>query len=274
MPDDRQSTLKAGASMQGRGLHTGEACCVTLRPAEEDAGVVFVTRQGEIRACARNVCDTLRGTSLRDGETVVHTVEHLLAALAGMQVDNALVEIEGPELPAGDGSALPFVELIEEAGVAVQQSKPMCVRLHEPVWTSSEDKCLLAVPDGSLRLNTMIGFSHPMIGEQAISLRVNPEVFKKEIAPARTFCTASEIEAIFSLGLGKGGSDDNVIVVYEDRYSVPLRFDDEFVRHKTLDLIGDLSLIGGRLYAEVTAIKPSHALNVSLAQNILRKADA
>ena len=264
-----QRTLKTSAANNGRGLHTGEGCKLTLIPAEPNTGVVFATRQGEIRAVAGNVGDTHRGTTLRSGNAEIHTVEHLLAALAGLGVDNVRIEAEGPEIPAGDGSALPFVELIESAGLADQAVVANVVDLSEPVWVADAGKYLLAVPRTGFRISALISFAHPMIGEQTISLEIDPETFKREIAPARTFCTSDEIDMILSQGLGKGGTKDNVIVVNEDCYSIPLRFEDEFVRHKVLDLIGDLSLTGGRLHADVTAIKSSHTLNTALAEKIL-----
>lgn len=264
----RQCTLGSSAVMRGRGLHTGEDCEIRLSPANEGSGIIFEAGGKEIRAHVSNVRDLRRGTTLGIGDAEVHTVEHLLAALAGMGVDNVRIRVEGPEIPAADGNALPFVELIETAGIVEQQAEAVPIVLHEPVWIIDRDKCLLAVPGTGLSIKALISFQHPMIGEQAISLRIDPEAFKKDIAPARTFCTADEIGFILSQGLGKGGTEDNVIVVHEDRYSVPLRFNDEFVRHKVLDLIGDLALIGQRLCADVTAIKSSHALNAGLASKI------
>lgn len=263
-----QCTLKSSAVMTGRGLHTGEECRLTISPAAPGHGVVFATPEGEIPASAEFVGDTLRGTTLRNGEAEVHTVEHLLAALAGMGVDNARAEVTGPEIPAADGSALPFVGLIGEVGVMEQDAEARFVRLDDPVWVADSGKYLLALPGDMFRVSMLVSYQHPMIGEQAIIISIDPETFKREIAPARTFCTANEIEMILSQGLGKGGTEDNVIVVHDDHYSIPLRFDDEFVRHKALDLIGDLSLAGGRLLADVTAIKTSHTLNTALAQKI------
>lgn len=272
----RQCTLKTSAAMRGRGLHTGETCEIEMFPADEGSGIVFEVGGREIGACASNVRDVHRGTTLADADAEVHTVEHLLAALAGMGVDNARIRVSGPacgklsraEIPAADGSAFPFVELIESAGILEQHAEAAPIILEEPVWAIEKEKCLLAAPGSGLSIKALISFRHRMIGDQAISLRIDPEVFKREIAPARTFCTADEIEFILSQGLGKGGTEDNVIVAHDDHYSVPLRFSDEFVRHKVLDLIGDLSLVGRRLYADVTAIKTSHALNVMLAKKI------
>jgi len=266
-----QCTLKTSAAMKGRGLHTGEECEISIAPAPPNTGVVFATSQGEIPALVRNVLDTQRAISLRSGNAEVHTVEHLLAAFAGLGVDNVRVEVSGPEIPAADGSALPFVELIESAGIEEQTAEAKTIQPGEPVWVADAGKYLLAAPASGFRVSALILFQHPMIGEQAISLTVDPAVFKREIAPARTFCTADEVEQVLSQGLGRGGAEDNVVVVHDNRCSIPLRFRDEFVRHKVLDVIGDLSLIGGRLHADVVAIRTSHALNVALAEKIVRK---
>ena len=265
----RQCTLRTNASLAGCGLHTGEECRLTLHPAEENTGIVFVTKRGEVPAHIRYVQDTNRGTTLRRGDVEVHTVEHLLAAMAGMGIDNARAEVEGPELPIGDGSSLSFVELIERAGVEKQDAKARTFCVENTVWVSDGAKYLLASPLDGMKITELIGFTHQMIGEQAISLLISPDTFKREIAPARTFCTSGEIEMILSQGLGRGGKEDNVVIVHEDHYSVPLRFNDEFVRHKALDLIGDLFLIGGRLQADITGIKTSHALNTALVKKIV-----
>ncbi|MHB0999398.1 MAG: UDP-3-O-acyl-N-acetylglucosamine deacetylase [Armatimonadota bacterium] len=271
MLSSNQFTVKNRATLCGRGLHTGEECRITICPADPDTGIVFAAPNGvEIRAHAENVYDTRRGTNLRFDGVEIHTVEHLLSALAGMWIDNARIEIDGLELPACDGSALTFVELIESAGIEAQPSPAHVIELESPVWVIHNDKSLFAAPGDYFTANILISFAHPMIGEQGISLVIDPETYKKEIAPARTFCTSNEIEMILSQGLGKGGTEDNVIVIHDDRYSVPLRYDNELVRHKVLDLIGDLALIGGRLHADVMGVRTSHALNTVLADKILR----
>lgn len=263
-----QQTVSNVVTMLGVGLHTGEPCSITLSPAAPGYGIVFVTDRGEIPARTTNLGDTRRGTTLKCGDAEVHTVEHLLAACWGLRVDNVRIELSGPEIPAGDGSALKFVELIESAGITPQGVPAVLRKLSESVWASAGDKYLLASPSDDFVVRGLIGFTQRMIGEQANGFIIEPETFKREIAPARTFCTSDEIEMLLSQGLGRGGSEDNVIVVYADRYSVPLRFPDEFVRHKILDVIGDLSLIGGRLLADVVAVKSSHTLDAVLSQRI------
>lgn len=258
--------------MVGRGLHTGERCAVTLHPADPNTGIVFISRGKEIPATSSNVHGTHRGTTLRMAGVEIHTVEHLLSALAGMWVDNARVEIEGPELPAGDGSALPFVHMIDRAMLVDQSAMVRYVGVREPVRVGSGEQYMLVSPSDVYRVNASISFPHPLIGEQSVSLVVSPETYRREIAPARTFCTSGEIEAILAQGLGKGGTEDNVIVVNDDDYSVPLRFRDEFVRHKVLDIIGDLSLLGGRLSVEVIGVRSSHSLNTCMAAAIAERA--
>jgi len=269
-----QYTLKSSVSMQGIGLHSGEPCIMTLEPAPADAGIMFVTPRGEVRASVEHVSVTTRCTCLRSGDAEVAMVEHVLAALSGMQVDNAYVRIDGPELPAGDGSALPFVEMIEQVGADPQTGEHRVLEIEGPAWALDGDKCVLAVPSSGSTVSALVSFDHPMIGEQAVSVCMNPEVFKREIAPARTFCTEEEIEALLAAGLGRGGMPENVLVVHRDRYSSELRFPDEIVRHKVLDMIGDLSLAGGTIAADVTGIRPSHALNVALVRRIVWSAVA
>lgn len=268
MSATHQSTLKTSISITGRGLHTGEECRIILHPAGVDHGIVFGKGSVRIPANVSYVSDTNRGTSLSWSGEDIHTVEHLLAALTGLSIDNVFIETHGIEIPAVDGSALPFVDAIESAGVEEQDAFIKDMQPPLPIWVNQGDKYLVAVPSEKLEICALIMFPHPMISEQIIDLQISPTVFKQEIAPARTFCTSNEIEAILSQGLGRGGTEDNVVIACEDHYSVPLRFKDEFIRHKVLDIIGDLALIGCRLKADITAIKSSHTLNVILADKI------
>lgn len=268
MSAEFQTTLKRSIGMSGIGLHTGEQGELLLHPAAADSGVIFVTSRGEIPAIADNVFDTRRGTSLRNGDAEIHTVEHVLSALYGMHVDNAYVELKGPEIPIGDGSALPFVEIIENAGIEQLGCEGSFVRLASGVEVVQGTSRLNANPADDLTLHVEISFAHPLIGDQSFVFSLNRAAFKRDIAPARTFCTSDEIDAIRAQGLGKGGREDNVIVVYSDYYSPALRFPDELVRHKVLDLIGDLALVGSRLHADITAVRPSHTVNTSLAKRI------
>ena len=229
---------------------------------------MFISENVEIKAVAANVCDTRRGTTLGNGDVKIHTVEHLLSALAGLQIDNVRIDITGIEAPIMDGSALPFVHLIDEAGIVNQDVVPVLIAPQGPMWTLDGDKCIMASPSDSFRASVLVSFKHKMIGEQAASFCINPDIYRREIAPARTFCTSDEIDYILSQGLGKGGNEDNVIIAYDDHFSTSLRFNDEMVRHKVLDLIGDLSLTGGRIKADVFGLRTSHTLNTDLARRI------
>ena len=265
MPYTTQHTIKKSASISGVGLHTGKESRITLHPAKPNTGVVFISEGVEIKAVASNVCDTRRGTTLGIGDIRIHTVEHLLSALAGLLIDNVRIDISDIEAPVMDGSALPFVHLIDEAGIENQEASPIVIAPDAPIWVLDGDKCVIASQSDFYQARVLISFKHKMIGEQVASFCINPEIYRKDIAPARTFCTSDEIEYILSQGLGKGGTEENVVIAYEDRYSTALRFSNEMVRHKILDLIGDLSLTGGRIQADVFGLKTSHTLNTDLA---------
>lgn len=259
-----------------------------------------------IPALAEYVGDTTRCTTLISGDTVLHTVEHLLAALYGLGIDNAEIHIQGPEPPALDGSALPFAEGFLHAGV-VQQNRPAKVlRLRQNVWIQDRDRHVLAVPEEMLSVIAAVDFDRPYAGPQsfcfslegpqrslqalelvgaasgAIAAMLPPlgqpaaeggtplRVFLDELAPARTFCFEDWIASIRAAGLGSGGTLENTLVLSDTGTSTPLRFPDELARHKTLDLLGDLALVGGRLRACVVAIKAGHALHVAAARRIRR----
>jgi len=263
------NTLKTEVAFGGIGLHTGAECRVVIRPASVGTGIKFLTPSGEIPAVSENVVSTERGTVLGLGEARISTVEHILSALVGMGIDDAEIEVTGPEIPVCDGSALPFVELIETAGIEVREAERWHIEVTEPVWVSGDGgRYVVASAGDPYRITGIISFQHPMIGEQSGSFQVDPETYKMEIAPARTFCTSDEVRGIMAKGLGKGGNDENVVIVEEKGYSSPLRYGDEFLRHKILDLIGDLALVGRRLRAHVFAIKSGHTLNVALAARI------
>lgn len=263
-----QRTLKNTVEIRGTGLHTGLDCRIVLTPSSPNTGIVFATREGDILAHVDNVVDVRRGVTLRSNQAEVHTVEHLLAAFAGMRVDNCRVEVDGIEIPAVDGSALPFVEAIDKAGLCQQGEVAQIFNVPKNISVSHGDTHLIATPSRGFRAKVFISFSHGGIGEQAVDFCLSPIAFKHEIAPARTFCLANDVDEILSMGLGKGGTLENVVVVYDNHYSSQLRFSDEFVRHKALDLIGDLFLVGARLRADIAAVRPGHMLNVCLAKAI------
>ncbi len=265
-----QTTVAGPVSKEGIGLHSGEKCIVSLLPAEPDAGVVFATKSGiAIPATADFVVDTERGTRLGRGEAAVGGVEHLMAALYGLGVDNVRVEVEGPEIPACDGSAAEWVSLIGAAGLTKLQARRNVERLQRDVWVAAGESWAVASPDGrGLSLAVGVNYRQTVAGQQTLWLRLTKHRFARELAPARTFALAEELPALRSQGLARGGDDSNAFAVGEEAYSGPLRFEDEVVRHKALDLLGDLALCGRRFCGHVWAVRPSHGTNVELARAI------
>ena len=262
-----QRTLRREFSVHGIGLHTGCKAGVTVAPAPPDAGVSFALEDGSrIAATAEAVRSTVRCTTLASGSGVVNTVEHVLAALAGMEVDNALISMQGIEVPIVDGSALPFARAIAEAGVVEQAAPRRVLDVREPVWQRDGDKLLVIVPAPAFSLDFFVSFPQP-VGDQFLSTgAITPDYFLREIAPARTFAFRAEVDALVAQGLARGGSLDNAVVVDADGYMGELRFPDEIVRHKALDLIGDFALIGMYPRCHVIALRTGHALHVAAAR--------
>lgn len=273
----RQTTLRAPFTVRGQGLHTGAPCAVTARPAPADSGITFLCRcEGEpvrVPALAASVVETRRCTALGAGGARLDTVEHLLSALAGLRVDNAEIEVDGPELPALDGSALPWVAAIRGAGVERLEELGRVRQLSQPVALRDGESWLVAVPADRYTLTCATHFDHPLLGTQAVSFSEDPDAYVREVAPARTFGFAHEVEALLAAGLARGGSLDNALVIHEDHFSSDLRIPDECTRHKLLDLIGDLSLAGGRLHAHITAVRPGHRANAAFAALLAESVD-
>jgi UDP-3-O-[3-hydroxymyristoyl] N-acetylglucosamine deacetylase / 3-hydroxyacyl-[acyl-carrier-protein] dehydratase len=273
-----QRTLARPVSFTGVGLHTGESTTVTFHPAEPESGICFVrgdlpgTPAVRVRpASAAGESTALRRTVLRQGPAEVHTVEHVLAALAGLGVDNARLVVSGLEVPEPtDGSAAPFVALLLEAGIVEQAAvrRPFVIR--RPVVYDAGEVQIVGLPGEGLRLSFTLQFDNPVLGTQHRTFQVSPESFAREIAPARTFVLFRDVEALRAGGLIKGGSLRNAIVVKDDGIlnQEPLRFPDEAVRHKILDLLGDLSLLGRPLQGQIHAIKSGHAHNVRFVRQL------
>ena len=277
-----QRTLKTTIRTTGVGLHTGARVELTLRPAQPDTGIVFhrsdLGQPVSIPATAENVGDTRLSSTLVAGGVSISTVEHLMSALAGLGIDNLHVDVAGPELPIMDGSAGPFVFLLQSAGIAEQPARKRYVRVRAPVEIHDGDKWARFEPFAGFRLDFTIDFPHPVFGTE------NPHVvvdfaehsYVKEVARARTFAFMQDVEAMREAGLALGGSLQNAIVLDETRVlnSEGLRYDNEFVKHKVLDAIGDLYLLGRPLIGQYTAYKPGHALNNALARALLAREDA
>jgi UDP-3-O-[3-hydroxymyristoyl] N-acetylglucosamine deacetylase len=272
--NNHQRTLAQRVRISGTGLHSGGKAEVILHPAEEGAGIVFGSNGTRVRGLAANVVGTARGTNLGSNGTRFQTVEHLMAALNGMGVDNAFVEVVGAEMPILDGSAMPYVEAICSVGTVALPGKRSVIKLKEPVWVEGKDSFILAVPSDSLKITYVMNYLHPLIGSQTATFEITESSFRREIAPARTFVMYEEVAELVSQELARGGSLDNAIVIWQDKLSSDLRFPDELARHKVLDLVGDLALIGGRLGAEIVAVKSGHALNVKFVRKLTSHIEA
>ncbi|MGI4787217.1 MAG: UDP-3-O-acyl-N-acetylglucosamine deacetylase [Janthinobacterium lividum] len=270
MSERARVTLAApSAVLSGVGLHSGADASVRLLPALPGTGLVFHCLPGgqEIPALAANVFDTSRCTRLRANGVEVQTVEHVLSALAGLGIDDAVIEIEGPEVPAMDGSAAPFAELITAAGTQAQDGLVQPLRLSQPVFLSEGAGTIVALPSDRFSATVVLDYPrHEYLGTLAAAFDSAADDYMAQIAPARTFGFLSEIEALRAAGLGLGASFDNAVVLGETQYETPLRFPNELARHKLLDLIGDLALAGRPVFAEIIAIKPGHTLNTRLAR--------
>jgi UDP-3-O-[3-hydroxymyristoyl] N-acetylglucosamine deacetylase / 3-hydroxyacyl-[acyl-carrier-protein] dehydratase len=296
-----QRTIGNSVSMSGVGLHTGATCTMTFKPAPENYGIRFIrcdlANKPEIPANADFVVDVSRGTTLGIGEVKVHTVEHVLASIVGLQIDNIIIEIDGIEPPVGDGSALPYVEVLLKAGFVQQDAPKDYLIIDKTVaYHNNENQIdIVALPLDSYRVTVMVDYQNPALGSQHTGLFDLEKEFVDEFAPARTFCFLSEVEQLINFGLIKGGDIDNAIVIVDKhandeelenirqkvgiKYKITLgkngilndkklRFKNEPARHKLLDLIGDLALIGAPLKAQILAARPGHMANVEFAKQV------
>jgi UDP-3-O-[3-hydroxymyristoyl] N-acetylglucosamine deacetylase len=275
---DAQRTIRRPIACAGIGLHSGRKVTLALKPAPPDSGIRFRrTDLGglEIPASARHVGGISYATTLtRDGATV-DTVEHLLAAIVSCGIDNLLVELNTPEVPIMDGSSAPFIYLIQEAGIKRLSAPRQYLKVRRPITLADGDKHIAVYPADHFKVTYSIAFDHPMLRHQARTVRVSEHTFAEEIAPARTFCFLKEVEMLRQNGLALGGSLDNAIVIGESGVlNSALRFDDEFVRHKILDAIGDLALVGHPIVGHVVAHRAGHALHTAFAARILDEPDA
>lgn len=298
---EKQRTIQRDISLSGIGLHTGNTCTMVFKPAPPDTGIMFVRAdlpdKPSVIADIDHVVDISRGTTLQNGEARVHTVEHVLAAFAGLQLDNMVVELDNNEPPVGDGSARPYVDKLLEAGIETQDADKVFLEIDTPMAYSEPERNvdIVVAPSNDLRITFMIDYKNPALGTQYTTLQDLDSEFVEEFAPARTFCFLSEVEALKGAGLIKGGGLDNAIVIYDsdlgqvevDRIrgaldlkerafvgktgiinDIPLRFYNEPVRHKALDLLGDLALIGVPFKGHVLAARSGHKANVALARKM------
>ncbi|MDE2347134.1 MAG: UDP-3-O-acyl-N-acetylglucosamine deacetylase [Gammaproteobacteria bacterium] len=277
-----QRTLKNSIRASGIGLHTGNKVLMTLRPAAPDTGIVFrrtdLAQPVDIKARAEFVGDTMLGTTLHRGDTKISTVEHLLSALAGLGIDNALVEVSAAEVPIMDGSAGPFVFLLQSAGIEEQRAPKRFIRILESVRVEEGDKWARFDPYDGFKVNFEIEFDHPTFKKhaQVATMDFSTTSFLREVSRARTFGFMRDLESLRARNLALGGNMDNAIVL--DDYRVlnedGLRYEDEFVKHKILDAIGDLYLLGHSLIGEFSGYKSGHALNNRLLRTLIDTASA
>ncbi|ROL61242.1 bifunctional UDP-3-O-[3-hydroxymyristoyl] N-acetylglucosamine deacetylase/3-hydroxyacyl-ACP dehydratase [Bacteroidetes/Chlorobi group bacterium ChocPot_Mid] len=298
---EKQRTIKSRVSYSGIGLHTGESSTITFNPAPENYGYRFVRTdiepQVEIPAIVDNVVDLSRGTTLGIGEVKVHTVEHVLASLVGLRIDNCKIELSGIEPPVGDGSSLPYVEVLLKAGFEEQNEEREFFVVEEAVRYKNDDKevDIVALPTNDYRITVMVDYHNPALGSQHTGVFNLEEEFVEEFAPARTFCFLTELQMLQEQGLIKGGQLDNALVIIDKDISQTeleklkvnfnldhtpvvgtsgyldnreLRFKNEPARHKLLDMLGDLSLIGVPIKAQILAARPGHASNIEFAKKI------
>jgi UDP-3-O-[3-hydroxymyristoyl] N-acetylglucosamine deacetylase len=275
----RQSTLKESVSARGIGLHTGRRVEMAIEPAPADTGIVFeradLPGKPSVTACPRAVVRSALCTALQNNGTRVSTVEHVLAALYGLGVDNARVVLSGEEVPILDGSALPFVRLLQEGGLRSLDACRSWLRVVKPVTFSEGDRTFRILPARRLSIECTVDFDHPLVTDQQKRYEHDPDDFQREIAPARTFGFLKDVGEMQRAGLVRGGSLDNAVVI--DSFSIlnpgGLRFPDEFVRHKVLDILGDLALLGGALAARVEAYKSGHRLHHAVVRRLVRDPD-
>ncbi|HEX4083380.1 MAG TPA: bifunctional UDP-3-O-[3-hydroxymyristoyl] N-acetylglucosamine deacetylase/3-hydroxyacyl-ACP dehydratase [Chthoniobacteraceae bacterium] len=272
-----QQTLAKSASLAGTSLHTGEKVTLTIHPAPPGTGRKFrrsdLPDEPTIDAKIENVKQVERATTIAEGNVKVQTVEHVLSALAGLGVDNAIIEMDANEPPIGDGSAAPYVELIKRAGIVAQEGQAPLFGVHEPIHLETKSGSLMTVvPDDKFRIScTQQGPEGRFT--QFYSTEITPEIYEKQIAPARTFVYYEDVKPLMDKGLIKGGSLESAIVIRGDSVlsKEPLRFPDEFARHKILDIVGDLALFGRRIKGHVITVKPGHGPNAELARAMARQ---
>ena len=271
----KQRTILREVSIKGKSLHTGEEVNLTLKPAAEDTGVIFrridLFGKPELKPLIDLVDELVRSTTIADGHAKVHTIEHILSALSGCGVDNVVIEMDASEPPILDGSAKHFVNLIQQAEPVEQDAEREYFVLDEPISVTRGSSSIIALPHDGFRI-TCTSADDRGIHTQHLSLDLDPETYVAQVAPARTFTIYEDIEELLKLGKIKGGSLDSAIVIKGDKIvsKEPLRFKDEFVRHKILDIMGDITLVGMPIKAHIVGVRPGHALNAELSK-VLRK---
>lgn len=266
-----QHTIGKDVTYKGLGLHSGMPVTMTMHPAAPGAGIIFKRSDlpggPEVPAQSRYITNTLRATTLEKGEAKVFTVEHVLSALYALQIDNCVIEMDSPEPPVGDGSAKTFCDMVQEAGIETQDEMIPILTLDTSAAVYEDNKFITALPYDGLRITFTSINPHPLLGTQMRDVVIDHDSYMKEIAPARTIGFTWELEAMRKMGLGKGGTLENAVVYSETECLSQLRFPDELVRHKILDILGDISLVGP-LHAHIIAVLGSHKLNAELSEKL------
>ena len=271
-----QRTIKGMITFSGIGLHTGEKVSLAIYPAESNTGIVFVRKDLESKPSIRAEIDSLldidkfpRRTSIASGPVHIHTVEHLLSALFGLGIDNVLIEIDGTECPGLDGGSHPYAQALYDVGIVEQKEEKVFFKIKEPVFISTGNAQLIALPCDTFKVSYTLDYPSSPLRAQFASFNVTPDIYLKEIAPSRTFCLEEEVDKLRSLGLGKGSDFQNTVVIGKDGVvENTFRFENEPVRHKISDLIGDLALLGTPLNGHIIGIRSGHALNTRLVKRL------
>ena len=276
--NDRQKTLAARVTLDGLGVHSGKPVSMTLHPAHANNGITFIApgTESEIKAHWSQVSATALCTVVGRGEEAIGTIEHLMAALRGLCVDNVVVEVDANEVPVMDGSSARFVEAIDNVGLVTQNAPRRYIRVLKPVRIEMNGAVSELRPYAGTRFDITIDFDTPLIGRQRFVSDLTPDVFRSELARARTFGNVSDVEKLWAMGFAKGSSLENSVAISDDRVLNPegTRWPDEFVRHKTLDAVGDLSLAGFPILGEYRSYKPGHKMNHSILVALFADEDA
>lgn len=271
----KQRTLKNQAVFEGAGLHTGRKVTVCVRPAAENAGILFcrvdLAPDLKVKASIENVCsDEMRQTAISVGKGRVRTIEHLMASFHGLGIDNALVEIDGEEVPGMDGSALEFTKALITAGLEEQNAERQFLAVKAPVYIDQGDQSIVILPAESFSVSYMLNYRDADLLDQYLSLPILPEIFERELAPARTFCLKKEAELLLAQGFGKGANPSNTLIFEKNKpLQNTLRFENEACRHKMMDILGDLFLCGKFIRGHVIASRSGHTLNVELVRKLM-----
>ncbi len=271
----RQRTIEEAVDCVGIGLHSGKKVTLRIRPASIDTGIVFIRTdlagKPAIKATVENVVDTSYATTIGIGDARVSTIEHLMASFSGLGIDNAIVEVNAPEIPIMDGSAAPFVFLLKGAGIRTQDASKTFMVIKKPIKVEGSGGHASLLPSKELKLSCAIDFGHTMLKKQSLKLKFSGTIFEKELSRARTFCFLKEVDALREQGLIKGGSLDSAVVIDDFRIinEEGLMYENEFVRHKDLDALGDISLMGMPVIGTIDTYKSGHSLNHLLTKEVL-----